>query len=137
MIGPSAESRKPITAESPIQRVGWSLLLEWWCVPVGASEDDVLDAIGNEFSWSDGSRVPNILLRDRLYGGFRCECAERRHVAFNTGAYTYTNPHLNTPQTVDERLEDWRKLMAENTADENRYIGGGPFCEDAPEANES
>ena len=113
-----------------IMRLSWKLLNEWWCVPVNADQDTILRKIAD--TSQEISLIINgdlKLIRDRLYGGFRCEDQTRRHVCFSTGQYAYLggNVLLNT----EERRKQWEELLAENALP-NGYIGGGLFTEDAP-----
>ena len=111
-----------------IQRVSWGLLGEWWCVPVNLDEDTAAQVI------MDGSQIRLIegitldLVKDRLYGGFRCgEHDTHRHVHFSTGQYTY----LGTNSPNYGRDETWATIIEAN-ADDGPFIGGGLFCLDAP-----
>jgi hypothetical protein len=116
------------------QRVGFSLLSEWWCVPADMTEPEQ-DAFLRELARQvmTPNVIPICLVRDRLFGGFRCAESGRIHVGFLTGCYTYTNPELNEPMGEAYRAEKWAELLAENTGD-HRWMGHvGPFTQGAPE----
>jgi hypothetical protein len=116
-----------IKADDEIVRTSCGLLSEWWCVPVGAEPDEVIDAILKEVILPiNGDRS---LVVDRLFGGFRCENEERRHACLLTGSYCYADDVTNTPLSAAERQERWGKLLEKSTG-ENGFVGGGPFCED-------
>lgn len=117
-----------------IVQLSWKLLNEWWCVPVSADEETALRKIAKTFQI--GLIVKDLvvkgdlsLIRDRLYGGFRCEDPARRHVCFITGQYTYV--WENVPLTAEQRREMWEQLFAEQMPPDG-FIGGGFFTEDAP-----
>lgn len=109
-----------------IVQLNFGLLNEWYCVSKDASEDSVAKSI--RLAAPPG--IPLDLVKDRLFGGFKCDKADRRHVNFECGHYTYTQPEANTPMCVDERHTIWKRLL--DPHDENNFIGGGPFCADAP-----
>lgn len=117
-----------------IQRVKWALLNEWWCAPLSATEDDIVSEIMEHFQAPGATRE---LVKDRLFGGFKCEHEGNRHVCFSTGHYTYTGEG-QSPMEPSVRAELWQKLIAENDASGNGgFIGGGPFTGDAPGKEES
>jgi len=119
------------TTTKNIQRVGWSLLCEWWCVPVDATTAEVIAAIREHTELP----VPSYLIEDRLYGGFACENPEKRHVLLNTGQYTYLHPENNMPLDAAAREGCWHEVMAKSAA-RGRFIGGGPFTDDAPKTED-
>ena len=119
-----------------IQRVQWNLLCEWYCAPVDATENEVIDYVLTQFSMdsiglSDKDLRP--LLKSRLYGGWTCEDKKNRHISLDTGAFCYTEPHGNIPLSSDCRADRWRKLVEVTNGKDCGYIGGGPFCEDYPD----
>jgi len=119
---------------SKIQRIQWSLLSEWWCAPVDADPVEIAQLIIKE------TQPPTLglidLVTDRLYGGFGCALSPNcRHIMFNTGAYTYLKPERNTALAPEERAETWRTII-EASKGKGRFIGGGPFCDDAPTQEE-
>ena len=115
-----------------ITRVRWTLLGEWWCAPLTATEDEVAAAVLAKFQ---APGITPALIKDRCYGGFRCEKPENRHFCFNAGAYTYTGSSQR-PLTEEDRAEIWRQLIEPNAKrdgdGDNGFIGGGVFSADAP-----
>lgn len=109
-----------------IQRLGWALLSEWWCVPVGANEEKVLEKIAKVSQIGLVVKGDLSLIKDRLYGGFKCEEENKRHVFFATGNYTYLGE--NSEAEPSHRQEDWKKLLTAG----NGFVGGGLFTEDVP-----
>ena len=117
------------TNDLRIQRVHWSLLCEWWCVPISADINEVLTKI---MATTTAPSVSSELVRNRLYGGFKCnDHTDCRHVAFNTGQFTWLNPEDNTLLTAEERCEFWKEAI-DASRESGQFIGGGLFCEDAP-----
>lgn len=110
---------------------GWSLLMEWWCVPVDMStieEQEFLKKLRTKLG-DNFVPCPIEYIRDRLYGGFLCsDCEHRRHVAFNTGQYSYTGAQHGEFRPLDssERIEQWELLR-----EPNEWIGEGPFVGDS------
>lgn len=104
----------------------WSLLVIMYCVPLDLTEDEILDQLSDSIEAPVSERA---LIRDRFYGGFKCEFADRRHVFFNAGQYTFLNPGANTPLDADDRAGFWKQLVDENR---DTYLGDGPFTQDAP-----
>lgn len=118
--------------EKPLPKVfclKMALLGEWWCADIASIEEEILKGIAAQCHAPVNDPA---LIKDRLYGGFRCENSERRHIWLNAGAYTYINPEANGPRNLEDRLEDWNMLLNGNTNKDDGFIGGGPFCEDAP-----
>ena len=120
--------RKPVM-------VHWSLLFEFWCVPV-----DLYDHPDKESAFIHGLPSPTGLLditRARLYGGFFCaDHPDRVHVGYDTGAFTYTNPEMNTVLEPEERRAQYEKLIAKNATGSKfdmPVADRGPFCDDMPE----
>ena len=116
-----------------IKRVAWSLLSEFWCAPVEATDDDVVAAI-LESGAATGVDVAPGLIADRCVGGLACsEDTGRRHILFSTGHYTY----LGENRALE--LEERRALVAEivdaNSDPVSGYIGGGPMTSDCPPRN--
>jgi hypothetical protein len=106
-----------------LQRVAFGLLGAWICVPIDVDEDEAV-----EFAKSVAAlQFPSHLVRDRLYGGFRCDHPDKRHVYVASGQYTYLG--TNSPLSKEDRLDMWRELLENNPDD---FLGGGPFCDDAP-----
>ncbi len=112
----------------------WSLLSEFHCVPVDMTEEEK-----RSFLEKIGSNIPGCTLaqvEDRIFGGFQCgDRANRRHVLFNTGAYSYTCPPQDNA-TEEERASSWEEYITFNLEDEKCFavLGDGPFTEDIPEA---
>lgn len=101
------------------------LLGEWWCVDASLNEQEVIDAVAEKY----GPRQP--VMADRFYGGFRCGDRDRCHVYHETGAYSYLSE--NVPVTDVSRQRTWHNLIEHNRQDgRDGFIGGGPFCSDAP-----
>ncbi len=122
----NAEQKSKI--EKAAIMTNWSLLTEWFCIDTEKSEEEILADImaDNHLPTKDPA-----LVKDRCFGGFRCrDYPHRRHVHLNAGAYTYIGS--NSPYGSEERLMDWNVLLNENTDAEEGFIGGGPFCDDAP-----
>jgi len=113
---------------------GWSLLMEWWCVPVDMThgeEDRFLEKMQNKVLGKDFARCPLAFIRDRLYGGFPCSDSEsRRHVAFSTGQFSFIQAEHGDywPLVASDRAGEWDKLRGQN-----EWIGQGPFVNDAGE----
>jgi hypothetical protein len=114
-----------------IRRLRWGILQEWWCTPVSATEDEVAQAILDEF---EAPGITLELVKDRCFGGFTCENPLNRHICFNAGAYTYTGSGQR-PVEPAERAEMWRRYMDLSQGD-NGFIGDGPFTSDAPQVAE-
>ena len=126
----SEEQTEPDT-EPPgdaVVRVNWGLLGEWWCADINTTEEEILAAIQQRFSLDIGQE----LIRDRLYGGFKCTFSNRRHIHFSTGQYTYLG--TNRPLDPADRLEKWKELLDSSIEhlEDGGFIGGPWFCKDAP-----
>jgi hypothetical protein len=83
----------------------------------------VRETLGDDFKC-----CPLAYIEDRLYGGFKCEDAERRHVYFAVAEYGFIAAErgefwANHPET---RLNTREKLFSDNLA---TYVGDGPFTE--------
>jgi hypothetical protein len=124
-VGSDEVAMKDLSDLPPVVMVGFSLLGSWFCAHESATEAQVIEA-----ARSHGlPAVPDALVRDRLYGGFKCQDPTRRHIALDSGAYTYCDPNLNRPNT--RRGERWAELI-EASEERGPYIGGGLFSDDAP-----
>lgn len=111
-----------------IQMVRWALLSEWWCAPIDADENEIAKLVA-EMSQVGLVVKGNLeLIKDRLYGGFKCEEADKRHIFFATGNYTYLG--TNSAVEAADREQDWARLLENGNS--NNFIGGGPFTQDAP-----
>lgn len=113
-----------------------ALLGGWFCIPDDMPEDTALtkiislvnerEALLLEIPVSDPE-----LVRDRLFGGFKCaEDENRRHVYFALGCYTFINSEKNTPLSAENRKEIWDTLTAKEH--KNNFCGGTNFTKDAP-----
>jgi len=105
-------------------KVAYGMLGGWICVPADMTEAEIATAIEMLQSNWNFPVVPAELVRDRLYGGFACEVPERRHVYVAMCEYTYLGE--NGPNHCRE--DTWATLI-----EENGFVEGGPFTEDAPE----
>jgi hypothetical protein len=115
--------------EPRIQKVVWSPLSAWICVPFDATDAECAEAA--RCMAACPMTVPDALVVDRLYGGFKCgNSDDRRHVFVASGEYTYFG--VNEPNGAEQRAETWRELIARD----NHYVGGGPFTADAPTLEE-
>jgi len=111
----------------------WSMLAEWYCVPVDWTPEEeegflinLRLKLGDDFA-----ACPLEYLRQRCYGGFECrDYPHRRHVVFVTGEFSYLNAAegIYWERTPERRRESWCHLRAANL---DQSWGGGPFCEDA------
>ena len=111
-----------------VVRVSWSLLGEWWCVDIAAPPDEIAETI------AASTEFPADLVADRLFGGFRCaEDDDRRHIHYAAGHFCYSNPECNTLLKPHERHGVWDELIELNKGKNGRFVGGGPFADDAPE----
>lgn len=124
------------TAEARFHLAKWGLFGEWWCVArfLTAEEEAAMcakireDTLGDDFA-----HCPEGFIRDRLYGGFACgDGEERRHVFFDTAAYSFTSAIEGRYQayTSGRRRERWRQLLERNPPEQ--FLGDGPFMEDMP-----
>ena len=119
--------REPVPA-------GWALLSEWWCVPVDMTADEraiFLLRLRTNMG-ADFAACPLDRIADRLYGGFHCAEGDRRHVCFDTGAYSYIaagDGHYS-PETPEDRAAKWHELRGQNAG--QTFYCDGPFSEDAP-----
>ena len=111
----------------------WSLLSQWFCIPVDATPAEISEAIqmskGSLGTWFEN--CPDEYITDRFYGGFPCEDPNRRHILFDTGAYSYIAAGegqfwANTPE---DRQEKWEELLAEFS---EKWTRTGPWTDDAP-----
>lgn len=109
-----------------IQWCGWGLLATWLCAPLDADEEEIVKMCAEH---GTGPTSNLALVRDRLYGGFKCEDPEKRHVCFATGQYTYLGQ--NSALTDEDRQRHWEDLI-EQSKDTGGFIGGGAFTSDAP-----
>lgn len=114
------EPPAPAAAPHPHARlVGCGLLDAWICAEPDATEDEVVAAARDAGPPED---LPDELIRDRLFGGYRCERdPEARHIFFALGCYTYVGG--NIPMPPDRIPEIRAEIGAE-------YIGGGLFTKE-------
>jgi len=119
--------------EKRYTRVRWSLLADWWCVPLDISVGETEDFISTirEQMGGDFSRCPDEQIVDRLFGGFACVDADKRHVCFSTGDYSYLSAADGYFPPHDSRCATWAKLV---DASRDTWVGDGPFANDVPEA---
>ncbi len=111
-----------------IQGAGsWGLFGCWLCVPVNADKNEVIKSAKERGSIDFDDR----LVEQRLYGGFKCTHENKRHVYIATGQFTYLG--TNTDLSPEDRKDQWEELMHHNS---DSYIGGGPFCDDAPKGGD-
>lgn len=111
------------------------LLGGWLCASPEATDADLITS-ARKLNDLD---VPDALVLDRLFGGFRCgDYPERRHIYYAIGWYTFLNPSANEPMTPADRAAVWAELMEDegNRTGPGRFIGGGPCCADAPNVQE-
>jgi len=101
----------------------WGLLGCWICVPLDASNEEIIEA-AKSYAMIDFS---DELIADRLYGGFGCENPDKRHIFISAGQFTYTGN--NSRLISSDRINKWVELIEMN---EDNFKGDGPFTEDAP-----
>jgi hypothetical protein len=104
----------------------------WFCIDKDLPEDEALtqivDILQNGNTILEMPVQDKELVRDRLFGGFRCaEDNNRRHIYFALGNYTFCHPEMNRAHTQQDRDEDWTDLW--NHSKPEDFIAGGPFCE--------
>lgn len=118
-------------AKNEVILAAQSLLAGVFCVDKDIAEDEALDKIvailRNGRTLLEMPVRDKELVRDRLFGGFRCGGDEnRRHIYFALGHYTFLNRENNRPMGEAERAEVWHELRHENP---DTFLGDGPFCE--------
>jgi hypothetical protein len=115
-----------------------SLLGAWFCIDERVPEEENFKKIFEKIHSSNSIlETPGgiELLKDRLYGGFRCAQDEnRRHVYFNLSQYSFTQPDANVHLTLEERTSWFNRMMEEPLNDpkgtkDGRFIGGKQFME--------
>lgn len=115
-------------AKKKIQPVGkFGLLGCWLCIPLDADKKEVVKCAKDRAALS----FDEDLIKDRLYGGFKCSDPNKRHVFISAGQFTYLGK--NRKLEPQDRFEQWYKLLKENP---DHFIGGGLFSEDAPNNKE-
>ena len=111
-------------------QVSWRLLGQWWCIPkdqTKAEKDTFLEQVRASLG-DDFTSCPLAYIADRLYGGFRCEEADRRHVYFAVAEYSFTRAAQGDfwVNDAERRFQTREKLVNDNL---DTYIGDGPFTE--------
>ena len=114
--------------------VQWGLFGQWWCVPTDATPEEqaslvrkVKKEMGDDFA-----ACPDEWIADRLYGGFTCPEASRRHVYFAGMQYSYiaAGEGRYWANDAEGRASQWADLL-EHNGDQNPLLDG-PFTSDAP-----
>lgn len=116
-----------MTEENKIVCFCWRLLNEWWCANDDLTEDEIVEAI-SKHTLIDAT---NDQIKQRLFGGFKCEESNRSHIFHDTGAYTYTQPNWDVDDDYRQRI--WETLLEGNPADQ--IIDKGYFIQDRPKIN--
>lgn len=119
-MGIKAEKELVVIAKQSIGSV-------WLCIDADLDENEALGLIVAALNGRDCIVSPPIsdpaLVRDRLYGGWRCsEDPNRRHVYFCGLCYRWGVPEENRPATAEDRRRVWRRLFEANSGDD--WIGG-------------
>lgn len=116
-------------------RFRWSLLGEWWCIPVDQTPEEQAAMI---YKARDGMLLrgcPDEFIADRMFGGFPCANETwRRHVYFHSGAYSFIAAGEGEFWANDGRRETWRTLLKNNPKLSPTF--DGPFTSDAPREGE-
>jgi hypothetical protein len=110
--------------------VSWKLFGQWWCLPVDQTpEEKATFLTGLQHNLGDDfAQCPLAFIEDRLYGGFKCEDANRRHVYFAVAEYSFLQAAEGDfwANHAERRFQTREKLVNNNL---DTFIGDGPFTE--------
>ena len=110
----------------------WALLGQWWCIRVDATAEEQAELIRRIKENMQFERCPDEWVADRLYGGFRCDHKDRRHVYFAAGEYSHIEAGNNHfwANDAEHRQDTWVTLLEHDNA--GNALLDGPFTSDAP-----
>jgi len=117
-----------------IKKAGnWSLFSQWYCIPADLTDQERVAFLEGARDSLRFDGCPLAFIEDRMFGGFRCDEPNRRHVCFATGHYSYLAAGEGRfwPLDPNDRSRVWEQLLAAN---EGEQVPDplGPFCEDRP-----